>query len=498
MSTLKSQAVKSIKWTTLQTITVGLTGPVALILKSWYLLPEGFAHLSIILIVIGLFKLLENFGISQAIIQKDHITIRESSSIFWFNIFLSSFLALIILLAAPFIAGFYNMPALEHYLKVASVIVLINGPSLLFRAFLEKAILFKQLSIINIIQNTINLAALLLLLYLGFGVLGVVYAYIISTVSATLMVIAASLKRTSIGVNLYFKPSALYPFIRFGAFVSGKQLLTFITHRVDELVIGYLMSPEILGIYHFGKHMLEKIRGIMTKSFSKVLFPVFSKLKNHKKRLSNAYQQVSKFIAHGAFPLFIGIAVTAHLFVPVVFGEKWVDSVIVFQIFSLSMIFLLLTANISSSLLYSINKPGLVFYIDVFTNSIYFISLFLFASRGLIAILVVYSAYIIYKTLTLQYFTNKHLMQKLSVYLQGLVLPALLSLVMALAVVLFQYLTAAYLPDVALLVGSILLGGAVFAGLSHIFAKDIIMEIRKLAKGETVHIKTKSNPGNEL
>lgn len=486
MSTLKNQAVKSIKWTSIQTITAALTGPVALIVKSWYLLPEGFAHLAIILIVIGLFKLLENFGISQAIIQKDHISISESSSIFWFNIFFAAFSAIVIFLSAPFIAAFYKMPALEQYLKLASTIVFINGPSLLFRAFLEKSILFKQLSIINIARNIINLATLITFLYLGLDVAGVVYAHIISTASATIMIIGVASIHTPVKLTFFFKTSALYPFIRFGAFVSGKQLLTYITHRVDELVIGYLMTPDILGIYHFGKQMLEKIRGIMTKSFAKVLFPVFSQLKNHKTRLSNAYQQVSKFIAHGAFPLFTGIAITAHLFVPVVFGEKWIDSVIVFQVFSISMIFLLLTANISSSLLYSLNKPELVFYIDVITNSIYFISLFLFASHGLIAILVVYSAYILYKTLTLQYYTNKHLMQKLNKYLQNLALPALLSIGMALMVMIFQHLSTAWLSDVALLIGSILIGGAVFAGLSFIFARDITSELKKITKVDKI------------
>ncbi|MFO8054918.1 MAG: lipopolysaccharide biosynthesis protein [Bacteroidales bacterium] len=491
MSTLKAQAVKSIKWTSLQTIIVGLTGPVVLILKSQFLEPADFAYLSIILIVIGLFKLLENFGISQAIIQKDAITVKESSSIFWFNILFSALLAVIIYRASSLIAEFYAMPGLEHYLKVASVIVLINGPSVLFRAYLEKAIFFKQLAVISISRNMINLAAIFLLLFQGYGVLGVVYAHIISTLAATLMIITISLRHTRIRLGFHFKASDLYPFLRFGAFVSGKQLLTFATHRVDELLIGYLLSPEILGIYHFGKQMLEKIRGIMTRSFSKVLFPVFSKLKNNTKRLSGAYRQISKFLAHGAFPVFTGIAVTAHLFVPVVFGEKWEDSIIVFQIFSLSMIFLLLTANVSSALLYSVNKPGLVFYIDLITNSIYLFSLLLFASRGLIAILLVYTAYIIYKTMILQYFTNKQLTQTFTSYLQGILLPAVLSSVMIISILLFQHLTSAYLSDTVLLVCSILLGGTVFTALSWFFARDIMHELIRIIKGNTIKFQAK-------
>ncbi|MGM0641805.1 MAG: oligosaccharide flippase family protein [Thermotogota bacterium] len=486
MNSLKKQTIKSIKWTTFQTIIAGIIGPVTLIFKSRFLSPEKFGYLSIILIVIGLFHLLENFGFSQAVIQRDKITKQESSTIFFFNIFFTTLLAIIVFFIADWIAIMYSIPELEHYLQLVSLIVFINGPSHLFRAFLEKEIFFKHLSIISIVRNIINLVSIIVLLYLDFGVLGVVYAHILSTLFATGAIIVFSVKLTSVKLSVFFKVAQLYPFLRFGFFVSGKQLLTFGSQRLDELLIGYFLSPEILGVYHFGKQMLEKLRVLITSSFSKVLFPVFSNLKMDKNRLSIAYQQVSRIVAFGAFPIFTGIAATAHLLVPVIFGEQWEDSIIVFQVFSVAMIFLLLTANISTALLYSVNKPDLVFYIDLITINIYFVSLFVFASKGIIPILVVYSLYIIYKTIILQYYTNKQLVQNFRSYFKDLAQPAIFSLIMVFSILIVQHYASNYTSNTILLISATAIGILVYILLSFTFAKHTINELIALVKNKPI------------
>ncbi|MFW5803696.1 MAG: lipopolysaccharide biosynthesis protein [bacterium] len=486
---LKNDAVKSIKWTTSQTIIGGVLGPISLWIRSIFLSPEEFGYLSIILIVIGLFSLFENFGISQAIIQKGAITKQESSSIFFFNILFTAILALIVYLLGKPLAIFYELPELDFYLKSVSVIVFLNGPSFLFRAFLEKEIYFKQLSLINISRNVINVLAIFGFLYYDFGVLGVIYAYIVSTAIATFLIILKSLRLTHVKINLYFQLKKLYPFLRFGVFVSGKQLLTYAANRLDELVIGYFLTPDILGIYHFGKQMLEKLRTLLTNSFSKVLFPVFSKLKNEKEQLSNVYLKVSKYLAYIAFPVFTGIAVTAHLFVPLVFGEQWVDSIIVFQVFSVSMIFFLLTSNVSGALLYSVNKPAIVFNIDLLINSIYFIVLFLFTSQGLIVVLIIYSIYIIVKTSTLQFFANKQLTYKMNTYLSLLKRPFIFSIIMGLIIWLFQFFMKTHFSNALILIFSIIIGATFYLISIFINSRQDYFELLGLLKKEKTIMK---------
>jgi len=485
LTSLQRQAISSVKWTSLKTVVVGITGLILLLVKARFLSPEEFGYIAVILIVIGLTRLLESFGISQAIIQRDEVSLQESSTLFYFNILLSFFIATLLYVVSPLLAAFFSLPALEQYLPVVCIIVLITGPSLLFRAFLEKQLFFKHLSLIEIARNLVVLAATTLFLVLGLGVLGVIYAQILGALLGTLAIVSVTAYCRSTTVSFYFNPAKLIPFLRFGIFVSAKQLLTFITHRLDEVVIGYLLAPEILGIYHFGKNMLERIRELMTMSFGKVLFPVLSRLKHQPRNLAFAYQRISRYLAFVAFPVFTGIAATAHLFVPVVFGEQWMDSIIVFQVFSVTVILLVLTANVSSSLLYAVNKPELVFYIDVVTNALYFFSLFFFASQGMLAVLMAYSCYVIYKTLTLQYFANRQLADSFLSYFKELAMPAASALVMVVTVLLFQQIGEPVLGDTLQLAGSITIGALVYIVLAWIFAQETLNNLKMaIVKGE--------------
>ena len=477
MAFLKQKAVSSVKWTTFQTIFNGLIGPIFLIIKARFLSPEEFAYISIVLIVIGLFRLFEDFGISQAIIQRDSVTVQESSSIFFFNIFLCFFFAGVLYLISPIIASFYSLPKLEFFLRLVSITVLLTGPSLLLRAFLEKYLYFKHLSLIDIIRNLVAVLASTLFLILDFGVLGIILGDMLAALFTTISIVYFSYRLKVTTLKFCFLPNMLKPFINFGIFVSGKQVMTFASQRIDEVIIGYFLAPEILGIYYFGKNMLDSLRNLITNSFAKVLFPVLSQIKHDREKLSLAYQHISRYIAFGAFPVFGGIAATAHLFVPVVFGEQWIDSIVVFQVFSVTVIFLVLTANVSTSLLYSINKPNIVFYIDIATNALYVISLLFFSSYGMIAILIAYSCYVIYKTIILQCFANFQLAHSFLDYFRELAGPALSALIMVLVVLLFQIVSSPIVGNTSQLFGSIFIGAVVYGIISWLLDKRTLKEL---------------------
>ncbi len=485
MSSLQRQAISGIKWTTFQTGVLGITGPFLLIIKARFLSPEAFGYIAIILMIIGLFHMLESLGISQAIIQKDEITVQESSSLFYFNILLGSLLFGLLYISSSSISGFFSLPDLKIYLPIAGIAALITCPSLIFQAFLQKQMYFKELAFISISKSLIVFASTAIFLVFGFGVIGVVYGQIAGAAFGTVSIIAISFRYKTVAIALYFNPKKLIPFLRFGLFVSTKQLMTFIAERLDEVIIGYFLSAEILGIYFFGKNLLENLRSFITGSFANVLFPVLSKLKHDQSKLTKAYQHISRYIAFGAFPVFTGIAVTAHLFVPVIFGAQWTDSIIVFQVFSIALILLALTANVSTSLLYSVNKPDLVFYIDVVANCFYMISLFLFASHGMLAVLLAYSSYVVYKTLILQFYANRQLLDGFLYYFRELAMPAASALIMVMFVLVFQLITNQFIDPAWQLAGSILTGCIVYSILAWLFARETLYQLRSaIIKGE--------------
>jgi O-antigen/teichoic acid export membrane protein len=482
LSNLKSRAVNSIKWTTFQTVIVGLSGPLLMIFKARFLTPAEFGVLAIVTIVVGLMNTIENFGISQAVIQKDKLSREEQSSLFFFNIFLVLLLGGLLFSISGLLAHIFTMPELSYLVQIASLIVIINGPSLLFRALLEKSLLFKEISLINIFRNVFLVVITVLFLYLGYGLVGIVIAQLLAVAVTVVLIIFVSLKNKVVNIMFYFSVGKVKPFLSFGIYVFGKQLMTFLAHRIDELIIGLFLSNEILGIYHFAKNMLENLRNLITSSFSKVLFPVLSKLKNDITKLSNVYIRISKYLGFFAFPIFIGIALTAEYFVPFIFGEQWIDSIPFFQTFSLILIPLILTANLSSSLLYSLGKPDTVFYIDLVTNSLYVILLLVFSQFGIYAVLVTYGLYVISKTLLLQFVTSKQLIYGFFYYITEFKYTLLASILMTGFVLLVQTITENIL-DIRLVFGlSVLVGAIIYLVSIYKLEKNTVMQFLRDVK----------------
>ncbi|WP_332628462.1 oligosaccharide flippase family protein [Halalkalibacter flavus] len=406
---LKSKTVKGIKWTTLNTIFNSFSYPLYQVVLAVLLLPQDFAYIAIISLFVTLSVLLNNLGIGEAVIQKDEVNSSQLSTLFYFSIIISIIIASILFVTAPYIESYYGLVELETIIQLIIITIVLNGSSSIFRVCLQKNLLFKEYSLIQIVRVCTDMAVTIVLILLGYGILGYVYGTIVATILNTILLVIFALKKTEMKILLHFNIKDAFPFLNFGVSISLKKILTEVSHRIDEIIIGGMLAPEVLGVYFFGKNLILQLRILITNTFGQVLLPVFSKIKKDIAKMREVYNRVSYFVAMISFPVFLGISLTAHLFIPIFFGDEWIGSVGVIRVLSIVMIFLVLTANIATSLLYAINRPGLVLSIDIVTTIIYIILLYLFGDIGLNVILMLYSFYIILKTTLLQFFVSKGL-----------------------------------------------------------------------------------------
>jgi O-antigen/teichoic acid export membrane protein len=409
MSSLKAKAVNSLKWTTLFSIYITLSNSLGLVIKSRFLSPEQFGGLSILMLFIGFFHVLSDMGISQAIIQKKRVNNQEISTLFYFNIMVSIIFSSILFVGSDFLATLFKYPSISEILKLASLIVLIKGPSILLKAILEKELLFKTIVFIDLITDLTLQISTLVFLIRGHGLISIVYGYILANTISTILYLFHALLKNNFRLTIIFKPKLLLPFMKFGVYVTGQSILSYISSRIDIVIIGLILSPEILGIYYFGKNLLEKVHQLITTSFKKVLFPTFSKIAKNKEILAKTYFKLCKYLSFIAFPVFTGSALTAHLYVPLIFGEQWNSSVIVVQVFSVFLIIKLITDKLTISMLYAKDKPAYVFFTNLITTSIYVISLFIFRQSELMGVIIAYSLFTLYRSIAFQHFANKML-----------------------------------------------------------------------------------------
>jgi len=480
MSDLRSKAVNSVLWTTIRTIVTALSGPLLLVLKARYLTPAEFGVMSIINVFIAIIAVVENFGFGTAVIQRDHVSKDERSSLFILQMLVCLVLGILLIASSSLFANIFDMPALSNLLPILSLTIFFNGPVILFTAFLEKEFHFKELSIIQIIREvTLFITTSAFFIFFDLGLLGVVLGQVIAVAVMAVLIIFASYRLNLLHIRFHFKWMDVRPFVKFGINVAGKQMSTQLTHHVDELIIGYFMSAQVLGYYHFAKNLLNKLRGLISTAFSKVLFPILSKVKNDLGQLSNVYNKISKYIGMFAFPIFIGIAITARVFIPVLFGEQWVASTNFFIILSIAYIPYLVTGNISTSLLYSRNRPNVVLFVDLIVNGIY-ILLLLFLSWmqwGIYSIVFLYAIYLVIKIMTLQAFASQELHSTLSKYLSLFIYPAAASIVMIIGVLAVQWIFVPLFSELIVLILSIVVGAIVYFGVYYLIDRQTIFDL---------------------
>jgi O-antigen/teichoic acid export membrane protein len=93
-----------------------------------------------------------------------------------------------------------------------------------------------------------------------------------------------------------------------------------------------------------------------TALFGNVLQPSYARLQDEPKRLERAYLKSTSLVMLTMVPVSLGLLVLANMIVPVLFGDKWLPMVPVWQIFSLYALTRPISAN-SSPLFLATGRP---------------------------------------------------------------------------------------------------------------------------------------------
>ena len=117
-----------------------------------------------------------------------------------------------------------------------------------------------------------------------------------------------------------------------------------------------MLGPILLGYYFFGFDKASILTGLLTSLHCNVFFPLFSKFQSDNNELKKAffsYAQKQTFIL---YPLIFIQIILAKELIDLVYGIKWNNSILTFQLI-LGYIFARITASIIHVLFDAVGKP---------------------------------------------------------------------------------------------------------------------------------------------
>lgn len=324
-------------WNTLEEILKRSSGFFIKLILAKLLYPADFGIIGMAVVFISFIQVFNDIGMNAALIQRKDEDLEENDyhTSFWTGFFWSIFLYVFIyFFLSPFIANFYDEEKLIPVVRVLSISVLLSPIVSVQKAILTKSFNFKKLSFINSSTGIIAGVVAVIMAYKDFGV----WALVFNAVAPTLMGIPLFFISTTYYPKFYWKKSSFNKIFGFGVFTMGSSLFIKLTSQFDYLLVGKLLGKTPLGIYTFAFIITEQMRGQIVSVFTKVMYPVFSKVQDDNVLLKKYYFEVLKIVALIIVPSMFLLIYFTDLIVLTFFGNKWEESIPIIQIFSVSVI----------------------------------------------------------------------------------------------------------------------------------------------------------------
>lgn len=349
--------VSGIKWAGVQVLLDVFFRFFIRIILAKLLLPKEFGLVGMCMVFIAVATACSELGIGAALIQKKHDNEAESiySTAFWSGLIWGIGLYLIIsFIVGPFAAYFYNEPLLTNLVPILGISILIRPLNLIHTVILTRAMDFKKMAKIFNISAFISGCVAIIAAYFNFGVWALVINSILgAAISLPLLFLATKWKPKWEWNKMHFKE-----IFGFGAYSTITTIFSTITYNIDNLMIGKILGPSLLGAYTLSFSLTEQLRQIISNVLNKVMYPVFGKNQDDKEKLKDYFLKIINFNALVAYPLMAFLFLFSKDIIIGFFGDIWIEAIVPLQILSIAMMVHLLV-NSFTSLIRGLGKPQL-------------------------------------------------------------------------------------------------------------------------------------------
>ena len=321
-------------------------------------------------------------GIGTAIIQIDDKNLEETcNTAYCLNWMLYTVIAVTQCLLAYPVARLFGDDQLAVPICVASLKYLVIPVYKVQSALIQRENRLKIAAISQVAQSLISNILTIVLVLLGFGIWAIVWAMVCS-VGARVVVNHW---------NHSWRPPHQIQLKRwrevshYGSNILGARLLDKLRLNLDYLLVGQFLGLEVLGLYYFAFNAGIGISRNLIQVFTKSLFPYLCQSQGDFAEIATRYQRSVRTMARVIVPFVLIQSGLAFFYVPVVFGEKWIDAIPILSIVCLSAIPLSLT-QANFQLLNAIGQVRVNLYWSVAYTLIFLLALLISVQYGLLAV----------------------------------------------------------------------------------------------------------------
>ena len=402
MGELKDKTISGVKWNAVGSFsTQGVNFIIGLILAR-LLSPSDYGVVGMVGIFFAIAQTFIDSGFGTALIRKNDCNDEDYSTAFYFNVVVGLICCIVLSVASPYVANFFDTPILKDLIKVMSLNMLISSFAIVHSTKLTHSVDFKSQSLVNLITVVVAGTSGILMAYKGLGVWSLVLQNMVASVLRVILLIAITRWLPS---RVFSCNSFKYLF-DFGSKILTANLLHTIYANMTTMIIGKYYSAKDLGYYSRGESLATYPSTNITGILRSVTYPILSKIQDDDEQLIRAYR---KLISMTSMVIFFGMFLLAALAKPLIvtlLTDKWLDAVIYLQVFCFAYMFDHICA-LNLNILYVKGYSNLVLKLEVIKKTISISMIIAAVPLGVLAICIARALYTQIAVVINTYYTGK-------------------------------------------------------------------------------------------
>jgi O-antigen/teichoic acid export membrane protein len=296
--------------------------------------PADVGLLAFALVFVEILASLSRCGQVETLQRYVNLGDRITSTSFWILIVTGAVSCLSILIGGAALHSYPDYDTLGSVLICLAPLSALAAWNAVPEAILKQRLDFRSLTIRTWIATVVGGLLAIYLVHLDLGVYALVGQRLGTTGAQTIMLWTLLRWRPS----FVFDRAEAKKLLGIGHHIMLAGLAGVINIRVTDSITGVFLGVHQLGFLKLGWRFFEAITQISVLPVSSVALSSFSKLRDRPENLRRAYLRLTQFMALASLPAVFGLGAVADVFVPVVFGEKWLPTVVVLELLGFLML----------------------------------------------------------------------------------------------------------------------------------------------------------------
>jgi O-antigen/teichoic acid export membrane protein len=280
-------------------------------------MPTDFGIIAMASLVINLADVLLSLGVNVALIQNRNASADHYSTAWTLRLLQSVIAALIVFIAAPDAAVFFNDPRIISVLHFMAAGMLLLGLENIGTITFQKEMRFWLDFRFMFLKRIAGFFATILFAW----VLRSYWALIIGTLVSRVLGVLLSYQMHS--MRPYFSLRKIGDIFSVSQWMLVNNIGIYLSTNLNKMFVGHRSSTAITGGYTLADDVSSMPTSELLAPLNRVLFPAFVNVANNSEKIRELFLLAQSIQCLIGIPAGIGLALVAHDAVFVLLGEKW-------------------------------------------------------------------------------------------------------------------------------------------------------------------------------